>query len=276
MSEIDERVMKMSNKVELVVFDWAGTTIDYGCMAPLAVFEKILENKKIHLSREEILKPMGKGKKDHIKTLLQTESATKQWLDIYERNWTEDDIDEMFAQFNNTLLMVLSEYCEPIDDVLEAIRELKKMGLHIGTTTGYTREMMDIVEPGARAKGYEPEYVVTSEMTDGYGRPYPYMVFENMRHFSVKSTKNVVKVGDTVTDIKEGKNAGVWSIGVVEGSSAAGLSPEMAKGLSEIEREVYFMEAEKKMKEAGADFVIRRMEELPTVINKINKLMEAE
>ena len=102
------------------------------------------------------------------------------------------------------------------------------------------------------------------------------MVFENMRHFTVKSTKNVVKVGDTVTDIKEGKNAGVWSIGVVEGSSAAGLSPEMAERLSEMEREVYFMEAEKKMKEAGADFVIRRMEELTTVINKINKLMEAE
>lgn len=266
----------MSNKVELVVFDWAGTTIDYGCMAPLAVFEKILDDKEIYLSRKEILKPMGMGKRDHIKTLLQTKSATEQWVDIYGRNWTEEDIDEMFAQFNSTLLKVLSSYCEPIEGVLGTIDELKKMGLHIGTTTGYTREMMDIVEPGAKAKGYEPEYVVTSEMTDGYGRPYPYMVFENMRHFAIKSTKNVVKVGDTVTDIKEGKNAGAWSIGIVEGSSAAGLSPEMAEKLSEMEIEVYFVEAEKKMKEAGADFVIRTMEELPEVINKINKIMEAE
>lgn len=266
----------MSKKVELVIFDWAGTTVDYGCMAPLAVFEKILEDKEIYLSREEILKPMGMGKRDHIKTLLQTKEATKQWINRYGRKWTEEDIDEMFSQFNSTLLKVLSNYCEPIEGVLEAINELKSMGLHIGTTTGYTKDMMAIVEPGAREKGYEPEYIVTSEMVEGYGRPYPYMVFENMRYFAIKATKNVVKVGDTVTDIKEGKNAGVWSIGVVEGSSAAGLSPQKAEKLSEMEREVYFIKAEKKMKEAGADFTIRTMRELPQVIDKINKMMEAE
>ena len=67
-------------KIKLAVFDWAGTTVDYGCVAPLAVFEKIFENKNIHLTREEILKPMGMGKRDHIETLLRTENATEQWM----------------------------------------------------------------------------------------------------------------------------------------------------------------------------------------------------
>lgn len=266
----------MDKKIKLVVFDWAGTTIDYGCIAPLAVFERIFENKNIHLSREEILKPMGMGKRDHIETLLSTENAIAQWKEQYQRDWTQADIDEMFSQFNSELLSVLTEYCTPIDGVLEAIAKLREMGIHIGSTTGYTREMMDIVEKGAKELGYAPDYTVTSEMTNGYGRPYPYMVFENMKHFAICPPCCVVKVGDTVADIKEGKNAGAWSIGVIEGSSVANMDLEMAASMSEEEKETRFAKAESIMKNAGADYVIRTMRELPGVIEEINKRMENE
>lgn len=263
----------MENKIQLVVFDWAGTTVDYGCIAPLAVFERIFENKNIHLTRDEIIKPMGMGKRDHIETLLKTENATAQWKNVCDRDWTQDDIDEMFSQFNSMLLSVLTDYCIPIDGVLESIEELRKMGMHIGSTTGYTREMMDIVEPGAKKLGYAPDYTVTAEMTDKYGRPYPYMVYENMKHFGVISPKFVVKVGDTAADMKEGKNAGAWSVGVVIGSSAANLTEEMAAALSEDEREARFAQAEKVLRDAGADYVIRTMRELPAAIEEINMKM---
>lgn len=265
----------MKKEIKLVVFDWAGTTVDYGCLAPLAVFERIFANKNIHLTREEILKPMGMGKRDHIETLLSTKEATAQWEENYKRAWTQADVDEMFEQFNDELLSVLSNYCTPIDGVLEAIEELKEKGIRIGSTTGYTREMMDIVEKGAKELGYEPEYTVTSEMT-GYGRPYPYMLFENMRYFEVCPPCCVVKVGDTAADMKEGKNAGAWSVGVIEGSSAANLTQEMAANLPQAEREAHFAEAERILKEAGADYVIRTMRELPGVIEEINRRMETE
>lgn len=266
----------MRKEVKLVVFDWAGTTVDYGCIAPLAVFERIFENKNIHLTREEILKPMGMGKRDHIQTLLSAEEATAQWKEQYQRDWTQADIDEMFAQFNTELLRALKDYCTPIDGVLEAIEELRNMGIHIGSTTGYTKEMMDIVEKGAEKLGYAPDYMVTSEKTDGFGRPYPYMLYENMKHFGVASINCVVKVGDTVADIKEGKNAGAWSIGVVEGSSVANMTLEMAESMSEEEKEARFAKAEEIMKNAGADYVIRTMRELPKVIEEINSRMEKE
>lgn len=266
----------MKKEIKLVIFDWAGTTVDYGCIAPLAVFEKIFENKNIHLTREAILKPMGMGKRDHIETLLSTEEATAQWKEQYKRDWTQEDIDEMFAQFNTQLLSVLTEYCTPIDGVLEAIAELRKNGLYIGSTTGYTREMMDIVEKGAKEQGYAPDYTVTSEMTNGHGRPYPYMIFENMKHFEVYPPCCVVKVGDTAADIKEGKNAGAWSVGVIEGSSAANMTLEMAANMTDEEKEARFAEAESIMKNAGADYVIRTMRELPQVIEEINKRMENE
>lgn len=261
-------------KIQLVVFDWAGTTVDYGCVAPLAVFEKIFEGKKIHLSREEILKPMGMGKRDHIETLLSTENASKQWGEVYKREWDQNDVDEMFSQFNEELLKVLPEYCTPIDGVLETIQKLRDEHIIIGSTTGYTRQMMDIVERGAKERGYAPDYVVTSEMT-GYGRPFPYMVFENMRKFEVYPPCCVVKVGDTASDMKEGKNAGAWSVGIVEGSSAANLTPELAATLSEEEKKAHFAKAEQILKEAGADYVIRTMRELPGVIAELNQKMEA-
>lgn len=266
----------MKKEVKLVVFDWAGTTIDYGCIAPLAVFERIFENKNIHLTREAILKPMGMGKRDHIETLLSTEEATTQWKEQYQRDWTQADIDEMFAQFNTELLRALNDYCTPIDGVLETIEELRKMKLHIGSTTGYTREMMDIVEKGAKKQGYAPDYTVTSEMTEGYGRPYPYMLYENMKHFGVADINSVVKVGDTVADIREGKNAGAWSIGVIEGSSAANMTLEMAASMPEEEKKARFVNAEEIIKKAGADYVIRTMRELPAVIEEINRRMENE
>lgn len=264
----------MREEIKLIVFDWAGTTVDYGCIAPLAVFERIFENKNIHLTREAILKPMGMGKRDHIETLLATEDATRQWKEQYQRDWTQADIDEMFAQFNVELLRALKDYCTPIDGVLESVAELRRMGLHIGSTTGYTREMMDIVEKGAKELGYAPDYMVTSEMTNGFGRPYPYMLYENMKHFEVSSIKSVVKVGDTVADIKEGKNAGAWSIGVVEGSSIVNMTLEMAASMSDEEKEERFVKAEETMKNAGADYVIRTMRELPKVIEEINRRMQ--
>ena len=261
-------------KIKLAVFDWAGTTVDYGCIAPVAVFEKIFENKKIHLTREEILKPMGMGKRDHIETLLSTEEATRQWKELYQCDWTQADIDEMFAQFNTELLSILNDYCTPIAGVPETMAQLRTMGIFIGSTTGYTREMMDIVEAGAKAQGYAPDYTVTSEMTSGHGRPYPYMIFENMEHFEVYPPCCVIKVGDTAADIKEGKNAGAWSIGIIEGSSAANMTPEMAKTLPEEEKEARFAKAEEILKNAGADYVIRTIRELPQIIEEINKRME--
>lgn len=261
-------------KIHLAVFDWAGTTVDYGCVAPLAVFEKIFEDKKIHLSREEILKPMGMGKRDHIETLLSTENASKQWKEQYKREWNQEDVDDMFAKFNEELLNVLPDYCIPIDGVIETIARLRKENIIIGSTTGYTRQMMDIVEAGAKEKGYAPDYVVTSEMT-GYGRPYPYMLFENMRKFEVYPPCCVVKVGDTASDMKEGKNAGAWSVGVVEGSSAANLTPELAASISEDEKKEHFDKARQILKDAGADYVIQTIRELPDVIADINKKLEA-
>ena len=71
--------------------------------------------------------------------------------------------------------------------------------------------------------GYEPECWFSPDSTGQKGRPYPYMIFRNMEALGIDDVHKVLKVGDTASDIKEGKHAGVWSAGVVIGSSEMGL-----------------------------------------------------
>ena len=84
--------------------------------------------------------------------------------------------------------------------------------------------------------------------------------------FRSTSTANVVKVGDTVSDIKEGKNAGVFTIGVIEGSSEMGLTQEEYERLPQSEKDNLVRTVEKTYKEAGADAAIRNMSELLEVL----------
>ncbi len=119
----------------------------------------------------------------------------------------------------------LKEYTDPLPGgVVETVGALRKQGLKIGSTTGYTQSMMDIVVPYARNKGYQPDYYITPDGTSSFGRPYPYMIYRNMEELKLTAPWKVVKVGDTTSDIKEGVNAGAWSVGgVIIGSSEMGV-----------------------------------------------------
>ena len=100
------------NSIGLVVFDWAGTTVDYGCIAPLEVFRRCFEARGIFLSPEEIRKPMGLEKKDHIRTLMETETASEQWKARYGKEWTEEDVQAIYESFEEMLKNTVAEYSQ--------------------------------------------------------------------------------------------------------------------------------------------------------------------
>ena len=254
------------HKIEAVIFDWAGTTVDFGCFAPLEVFINIFKKKDIDVSIEEARKPMGMLKIDHIRTMLEMDNIEKQWTEKYNRKPNETDVEELYEAFETELMSSLKKYTDPIEHVVTTINKLKENGIKIGSTTGYTREMMEVVTEEAKKKGYAPDYLATAEDVGGYGRPYPYMIFENMKKLEIDSVKKVVKVGDTISDILEGKNAGVFSVGVIEGSSEMGMSQEEYEALSAEEKEAAVKRVKESFLAAGADDVIRTMEELPELV----------
>lgn len=140
--------------------------------------------------------------------------------------------------------------------VTETVETLRGMGIKIGSTTGYTDEMMEIVAAAAATKGYKPDCWFSPDSVDCKGRPNPYMIFRNMQFLGLTDVRRVMKVGDTVSDIREGKNAGLFTVGVIEGSSAMGLSREEFKALSPKEKEERSQQVRQMYMEAGADAVV--------------------
>lgn len=165
---------------------------------------------------------------------------------------------------------MVAEYSTPIDGVPETVAALREKGIKIGSTTGYTSQMMERVLPKAAAQGYRADCVVTPDVT-GAGRPGPFMLFECMRQLDVYPPKAVVKVGDTVVDMQEGKNAGAWSIGILTGSNLLGLTRDEYEAMDRQELKTLKSRATSRYYEAGADRVIDSIRELPLAIEELNR-----
>lgn len=267
--------MDTKRTIKLVVFDWAGTTVDYGSSAPSQVFGEIFSAAGIQLTKEEINRPMGMEKKAHIRELLSCPSGQKQWLAKYGRPWCEEDVEKLYVTFEETLHKVVAQRSQPLEGVVETVEELRKAGLKIGSTTGYNKWMMEQVLPQAAAGGYTPDCVVTPDDT-GIGRPSPFMLFECMRQMQVYPPCCVVKVGDTTVDMEEGKNAGAFSIGILKGSNLLGLTPEEYETMDAEELNKRKQEAEKRYLAAGADLVIDSFRDLPHAIETLNRRLNGE
>lgn len=244
-------------KFDAVIFDWAGTTVDYGCFAPVQAFIEVFKEYGIEPTMEETRKPMGMLKWDHIKTMLQMERIGAEFERIHGRAFTDSDVDEMYEKFETSLMKILDRFAEPKDHVVETVAKLREMGVKIGSTTGYTDRMMEIVTREAKKAGYEPDCWFSPDSTGSVGRPYPYMVFRNMEALKVSAVRKVMKVGDTISDIKEGKNAGAFTVGIVEGSSEMGLTKEEYQALSETEKQERIETVTRNYLGAGADCVVQ-------------------
>ncbi len=254
--------------IECVIFDWAGTAVDYGCFAPVAAFTEAFKGIGLEISSDEARGPMGMNKIDHIRELFKLDNVTAQFKNLFSRDWTEEDVVEMNRSFESFLFASLSNYTTPINNVLDVVAELRAKGLKIGSTSGYTAKMMEVVSAGAEAKGYKPDCYVTADGLPA-GRPQPFMIYQNMINLAVSSPKSIVKVGDTVSDIKEGVNAGVYSVGVILGSSEMALSEEEVAALAPEVLNEKIEVVRQRFMNAGAYTTILTMAELPALINKI-------
>lgn len=265
----------MKKEIKAVIFDWAGTTVDYGCFAPLDVFEQVFKEIGIEITYEEARKPMGMLKIDHIKALLKMDRIHTLWLEKFNRDYTMEDINSLYERFEEVLFASLENFAEPVPGMLELQKELRDRGLKIGSTTGYTKEMLDIVAPKAKEFGYSPDFRITSTEVPA-GRPYPYMIYQNMITLAIPNVSSIIKIGDTTVDMKEGKNAGVWAVGILKGGSELGLSQKEVETMDSTELKKLMDATAKRLYSAGADYVVEQVGDLPHIIDVINARMNAE
>lgn len=266
---------RRSPQIEAVIFDWAGTMIDYGCFAPLDVFKEVFKKRGIDVLDEEAREPMGVQKREHIQAMCQMNRIAQLWKDQYGRNPDENDVDELYADFEPMLFAILPAYCSPVPGAVELVERLRKEEIKIGSTTGYTSEMMTIVKREAKKHGYAPDSLVTSSQVPA-GRPFPWMCYHNAINLGIYPMNRIVKVGDTVSDIQEGINAGAWSVGVIKGSSELGLREEEVQAMESALLAKKMEAVAEKFKKAGAHYVIESIGELDGVLSRINGRMANE
>ena len=259
-------------KISMVILDWAGTTIDFGCFAPLSAFMRAFANAGIGITAREARAPMGLEKKQHIREICRMERIQAEWKAIHGRLYEESDIEKLYNDFEPTLLQVLKNYAQPIPGVVDTIAAMREKHIRIGSTTGYTSEMMRVVMEEASRSGYRPDNTVTPDMV-GKGRPYPYMCWKNAIDMDIPMLSNIIKVGDTIADIREGVNAGIWSVGVIYGSSELGLTQDEIARMDPDTLTEKVNDAAIHFREAGAHFVIDQFSDLLFLIDKVDELL---
>lgn len=259
-----------TGKIQAVILDWAGTTVDYGSIGPVAVFINVFKKIGISVSVKEARQFMGLMKKDHVRGLFGLASIKAQWERLQGRLPQESDINVLYEETERMMLGNISEHASLIPGLPETVHQLRKAGIKIGTSTGYTSSMMNILVPAAARQGYRPDTIVCASDVPA-GRPYPWMCYRNAIDMQVYPMEAIVKVGDTVSDIEEGLNAGMWTVGITQTGNELGLGMEDVEKMPLEELEARLTKIEKKFLKTGADYIINGIWNLFQVIETINE-----
>jgi phosphonoacetaldehyde hydrolase len=266
--------MKQPQRLRAVMLDWAGTTVDHGCIAPVLTLQKLFARHQIELSSEDARRDMGLLKRDHIEAILALPGVCDQWRAGTGRAPESGDVARLFEEFRTLQASVIAQHSDVIDGVADVTRAWKARGLRIGSSTGYTREMLAPVQARAAAMGYQPDASVCPDEA-GAGRPAPWMLMRNAQILDVYPPSACVKIGDTVSDIEEGLNAGMWTIGITRTGNLVGLD---SASWTQLPADAMFRRlqaAEKTLLQAGAHFVAEDLSECDSVLAQIERKLQS-
>lgn len=256
---------KPPSNIRAILLDWAGTTIDYGSRAPTEVFIEIFRRRGITITVDEARGPMGRSKLDHIAAVASLPRVAEAWQARFGRAPSEDDVAGMYEEFLPLQKEVLARGAHVIPGIPEAIHAFRQAGIAIGSTTGYTRALMDVVIPLAAAEGYSPDVVICSDEAPE-GRPAPWMNLRAAERLNAYPLEACVAVDDTPVGLQAGRNAGMWTVGVSQTGNALGLTEEEVAACPASELESRLKQIERDFREAGADMVVRSVADLPGVL----------
>ncbi|QTD43889.1 phosphonoacetaldehyde hydrolase [Ottowia testudinis] len=261
--------------LQAVIFDWAGTLVDFGSLAPTQIFVEAFACFDITITLAQARGPMGLSKWDHIHQLLQEPAIGQQWQARFGRAPTREDVDAVYARFMPMQIAKVGEFSAPIDGAPQVLAWLRARGLKIGSCTGYPREVLAQLLPAAAAAGIAPDHVVAGDDLSAGGRPGPFMALANVLALGVGDVRACVKVDDTVPGIEEGRRAGMWCVGLTLSGNEVGYSPQEYAQAPADEVEARIARADVKLRQAGAHHVIRSVKDLASVLHTIAADMRA-
>jgi phosphonoacetaldehyde hydrolase len=255
-----------------ILLDWAGTTMDFGCMAPAVVFMDVFKREGVPITVEEARAPMGAHKRVHIQRITELASVAERWRKAHGRAPGDKDVERMFRAFVPLQVAVLSKYSKLIPGTLRVVAACRKRGMKIGSTTGYNTEMMRVNLRDAARQGYAPDVTVCASDVP-QGRPYPFMCLKNVIDLQVSPVEACVKVDDTLPGIEEGLNAGMWTVGLAISGNEIGLPAAAVKKLPKAEYAARRARAYTRMRQAGAHYVVDSIADIMPCLDDIERRM---
>ena len=265
--------MNQVPRIRAVMLDWAGTTVDHGSIAPVLALKTLFAKHGIALSMEDARRDMGLLKRDHIQAILALPNICSEWHTLFGREPGTEEVSLLFAEFGPLQMDIITQHSQLIEGVADTVRNWQNRGLLIGSTTGYTREMLNPVLAQAAAGGYRPDASVCPDEV-GAGRPAPWMLARNAQLLNVYPPSSCVKIGDTISDIQEGRNAGMWTIGLTRTGNMIGLDAVSLDKLPITQKEALLKRAASEMLEAGADFVAEDLSACDPLLAEIHTRLE--
>ena len=260
--------------IKALILDWAGTTVDFGSLAPVVALQRIFACNGVPITAAEAREHMGVLKKDQIRAICAGERVASAWAARHGKPPAEPDVERLFSEFLPLQSEILVEFSAPIPHVSETVERWRAAGLRIGSTTGYTRALLDLVIPAAAAQGYSPDASVTPDEVGG-GRPKPFMCYRNAILLGAYPLWHCVKIGDTPADIAEGRNAGMWTIAITATGNEIGLSRAEWEALPSEERSRREQKAARSLTAAGAHFTAPALAECDTIFGEIERRLAA-
>jgi phosphonoacetaldehyde hydrolase len=260
--------------IPAVFLDWAGTVVDHGSIAPVKAIEDIFAEAGIPVARLLVRKYMGLAKRDHIRLLLEEPEVEARWKALRPGLSHEAEVDRLYAQFEPRMMERLVGYAQVISGAVETVAALRERGIRIAGTTGYTRPMLAQLEALAAEQGYRTDLSLTPEDV-GAGRPYPWMCFKLAVDLRIYPLSRCVKIGDTPSDMEEGRNAGMWTVGLTRSGNSVGLTEEEWQRVNPKKQGIMLAGAGEELTLAGAHYTAESIAHVLPILGEIETRITA-
>lgn len=187
--------------IDLVVFDMIGTTIQSSNAVPEA-FSRALGAAGVAINDADIAAVRGKSKRVAIAELL----------------GPGGDSDAAYETFHSLLVENYQAHgVAPVQGATEAFAWCRDNGIDVALTTGFDRDVAILLIDSLGWREKIDTLVCNDDVKNG--RPAPDLILAAMQRLGHIDVARVASVGDTVSDLEAGANAGTGiNIGVLSGA----------------------------------------------------------